>query len=71
MKKLYERYMHEWETRLTTRDNNRVVRPFEFGREWVSELPQAQDVESWLSRWEAAREGRVENSSAALGATPV
>jgi hypothetical protein len=36
--------MHDWETRLTTRDNNRVVRPFEFGSEWTAEWPQAHDV---------------------------
>ncbi len=27
--------MYEWETRLTTRDENRVVRPLEWGFEWV------------------------------------
>lgn len=28
--------MYEWETRLTTRDENRVVRPLEWGFEWVA-----------------------------------
>jgi hypothetical protein len=28
--------MYEWETRLTTRDENRVVRPLEWGFEWMS-----------------------------------
>ena len=27
--------MYEWETRLTTRDENRVVRPLEWGFEWL------------------------------------
>jgi hypothetical protein len=27
--------MYEWETRLTTRDENRVVRPLEWGFEWI------------------------------------
>ena len=34
-KKRYARWMYEWETRLTTRDENRVVRPLEWGFEWV------------------------------------
>jgi pimeloyl-ACP methyl ester carboxylesterase len=40
VKRLYTRYIHDWETRLTTRDNNRVVRPFEFGLEWAQQWPQ-------------------------------
>jgi hypothetical protein len=35
MKQLYARWMYDWETRLTTRDENRVVRPLEWGFEWV------------------------------------
>jgi dienelactone hydrolase len=31
----YARKMYAWETRLTTRDENRVVRPLEWGFEWV------------------------------------
>jgi hypothetical protein len=31
----YGRWMYAWETRLTTRDENRVVRPLEWGFEWV------------------------------------
>ena len=27
--------MYEWETRLTTRDENRIVRPLEWGFEWI------------------------------------
>ena len=36
----YARWMYRWEHRLTTRDENRVVRPLEWGFEWV---------EPWLS----------------------
>src|ERR1700728_3865463 len=32
----YARKMYAWETRLTTRDENRVVRPLEWGFEWVA-----------------------------------
>ena len=36
---LYERWMYSWETRLTTRDSNRVVRPFDWGLEWTRSWP--------------------------------
>jgi dienelactone hydrolase len=39
MRSRYQRWMHEWETRLTTRDTNRVVRPLEWGLEWVERWP--------------------------------
>jgi dienelactone hydrolase len=35
LKKRYARWMYDWETRLTTRDENRVVRPLEWGFEFV------------------------------------
>ena len=40
MRKLYEKLMYQWETRLTTLDNNRVVRPLEWGIEWTERWPQ-------------------------------
>ena len=39
MKDSYRRWMHDWETRMTSRDVNRVVRPFEWGNEFVSRWP--------------------------------
>ena len=39
MRRRYEQWMYEWETRLTTRDTNRVVRPFEWGHEWTRGWP--------------------------------
>jgi hypothetical protein len=33
---LYARYMDRWERKLATRDTNRVVRPFEWGTEWLN-----------------------------------
>src|SRR5581483_6374521 len=39
MRKRYEQWMYEWETHLTTRDNNRVVRPFEWGLDWACRWP--------------------------------
>jgi hypothetical protein len=32
----YARKMYAWETRLSTRDENRVVRPLEWGFEWIA-----------------------------------
>ena len=36
---VYARWMYDWETRLTSVDNNRVVRPLEWGIEWAREWP--------------------------------
>jgi dienelactone hydrolase len=35
----YAQWMHDWETRLTSVDNNRVVRPLDWGIEWAKEWP--------------------------------
>jgi hypothetical protein len=35
-KESYARWMYRWETRLTTRDENRIVRPLEWGFEWIA-----------------------------------
>lgn len=32
---IYARYMDRWERKLATRDSNRVVRPFEWGADWL------------------------------------
>ncbi|HEY1525609.1 MAG TPA: abhydrolase domain-containing 18, partial [Candidatus Angelobacter sp.] len=39
MRSLYSRWMYNWETRLTQVDNNRVVRPLEWGIEWTRGWP--------------------------------
>jgi hypothetical protein len=39
MPNLYEKWMYAWETRLTTRDTNRIVRPLEWGMEWAKRWP--------------------------------
>ena len=35
----YTQWMYDWETRLTSVDNNRVVRPLEWGLEWARDWP--------------------------------
>ncbi|MDR3751006.1 MAG: abhydrolase domain-containing 18 [Terracidiphilus sp.] len=40
----YARWMYEWETRLTTRDENRVVRPLEWGFEWIAPFLEANGL---------------------------
>jgi len=34
----YARWMYRWETALTTRDENRVVRPVEWGFDWIEDF---------------------------------
>jgi hypothetical protein len=45
---LYARWMFAWETSLTTRDTNRIVRPLDFGLDWLpiipSELPASEPL---------------------------
>lgn len=39
MRTRYQQWMYEWETRLTSVDNNRVVRPLEWGADWSDDWP--------------------------------
>jgi dienelactone hydrolase len=39
--KLYARWMYRWETDLTTRDTNRIVRPVEWGFDWLEEFSRS------------------------------
>jgi Alpha/beta hydrolase domain containing 18 len=57
---LYARWMTAWETDLTTRDTNRIVRPLEWGFDWLtgfsncganaSEIPESHDLDRMISR---------------------
>jgi dienelactone hydrolase len=40
LNKLYGRWMYRWETALTTRDTNRIVRPVEWGFDWLEDFAQ-------------------------------
>lgn len=41
MNRRYQRWLDQWELRLASRDTNRIVRPFEWGVEWVKDWPCA------------------------------
>ena len=36
--------MHNWEARMTSRDSNRVVRPFEWGLDWTKQWPGLEQL---------------------------
>ena len=38
LSKLYGKWMYAWETALTTRDTNRIVRPLEWGFDWLNDF---------------------------------
>ncbi|WP_433984376.1 hypothetical protein RBB78_05300 [Tunturiibacter empetritectus] len=42
LSRLYAKWMYSWETALTTRDTNRIVRPLEWGFDWL------EDFSPWL-----------------------
>lgn len=48
LRRLYAQWMFAWETRLTTRDTNRQVRPLEWGfdwlADWTAQLPESRRV---------------------------
>ncbi len=54
LSRLYAKWMFSWETSLTTRDTNRIVRPLEWGFDWIesslSESPGAPSMTapSWV-----------------------
>ncbi len=43
MKKLYQRWITDWENNLAFRSTNRKVRPFEWGLEWTRHWPVTRD----------------------------
>lgn len=56
VKERYARWMYEWETRLTTRDENRVVRPLEWGFEWIEPFLEAHGFGGALPNPESIRD---------------
>jgi dienelactone hydrolase len=52
----YARRMYDWETRLTTRDENRVVRPLEWGFEWIAPFLESHGFDFAIPGPEAERD---------------
>ena len=42
----YGRWMYAWETKLTTRDENRIVRPLEWGFDWLEDFVEEAGIRS-------------------------
>jgi hypothetical protein len=55
-KNRYARWMYKWETRLTTRDENRVVRPLEWGFEWIAPFLESHGFTSAIPGPEVERD---------------
>ena len=53
LSKLYAKWMYAWETALTTRDTNRIVRPLEWGFDWLQDFsPIALEADPHLSDYD-------------------
>jgi dienelactone hydrolase len=53
LSRLYAKWMYAWETALTTRDTNRIVRPLEWGFDWLEDFsPMAVAAPPHLSDYE-------------------
>jgi dienelactone hydrolase len=50
VRELYRRWMIRWETALTTRDENRVVRPMEWGFDWLDDVIEQNRLRSAVAR---------------------
>ena len=61
LRRYYAQWMFAWETRLTTRDTNRQVRPLEWGfdwlADWIAQLPvdQRESIERGMASQDPAR----------------
>jgi dienelactone hydrolase len=70
LSKLYAKWMFSWETALTTRDTNRIVRPLEWGFDWLGDFkpgtPPATEAEA-LQQIVAANRNIVARSDQFFG----
>src|SRR5438105_758116 len=62
---LYARWMYAWETALTTRDTNRIVRPLEWGFDWLEEFAPPCPREAGLEAYPAPCPAPVDRMIAA------
>jgi hypothetical protein len=56
LKKRYARWMYDWEYRLTTRDENRIVRPLEWGFEFIEPFLEANGFGAAVPSPESVRD---------------
>jgi hypothetical protein len=62
--------MYRWETRLTTRDENRIVRPLEWGFEWITPFLEANRLGGpSLSELNSLDDAAAERAMAAINQT--
>jgi dienelactone hydrolase len=61
----YARWMYKWETRLTTRDENRVVRPLEWGFGSIAPFLESHSLASALPDAYAARDNAAAEAAMA------
>jgi dienelactone hydrolase len=59
--KRYARWMYAWETALTTRDENRVVRPLEWGFDWLADFVESSGLAPHVAA--AAGNARAEEAA--------
>ena len=57
LKDLYARWMYHWETRLTMRDQNRIVRPLEWGFDWLQSFLEEAGIAGRIEQLSAAGQG--------------
>ncbi len=63
LSRLYAKWMFSWETALTTRDTNRIVRPVEWGFDWLNEFSHTDHAAADdLARMIALNEDIVRNA---------
>src|SRR5271168_4127533 len=48
IRKAYANWMYRWETALTTRDENRIVRPLEWGADWLDDYIDRRGIRTKL-----------------------
>ena len=53
IKQWYARWMYDWETKLTTRDENRIVRPLDWGFEWITPFLEKHGLSDYIPSPEA------------------
>jgi hypothetical protein len=66
-RKAYADWMYRWETALTTRDENRIVRPLEWGFDWLDDYIDRRGIRAKLfgaARTQPARSGPAGDEAA-------